>query len=295
MSAYRVAGGSTNKRQIGPLEVSEIGLGACLLSNEGRPDDAQAIATIRAALEAGVSLIDTADAYAVSEEDFGHNELLVRQALAGYGSGVADVLVATKGGHTRHGTAWGLNGEPEYLKRACRDSLRRLGVETIGLYQLHWPDPYVPYAESVGALRDLLDEGLVQMVGISNADASLISVALEVLGGRLAAVQNEFSISMRTSEAEVAMCAERQIAFLAYQPLGGRGAAAGLGTRHPVLQQLADDRGVSPQRVALAWLLAKSPNLIPIPGARRPSTILDSVKAAEILLTAQEIEALDRL
>lgn len=288
-----MTGGPINKRLIGPLAVSEIGFGACLLSNEGRPDEAQAVATIHAALEAGVSLIDTADAYAISEDDFGHNELLVRRALSSYVSGADDVVVATKGGHTREGTAWGRNGDPAYLKRACRDSLRRLGVESIGLYQLHWPDPHVAYADSVGALRDLLDEGLVQMVGISNADVSLIAVAQEVLGGRLSSVQNELSISVRSSEAEVAICAEQGVAFLAYQPLGGRGGAAGLGTRHHVLQQLADEHGASPQRIALAWLLAKSPNVIPIPGARRPATITDSLKAVEIRLTRQEIETLD--
>ncbi len=282
-----------NKRRIGTVSVGEIGLGACLLSNEGRPDQAQAVATIHAALEGGVTLVDTADAYAISNADFGHNEVLVRRALESYGAGAGDVLVATKGGHTRHGVAWGRNGEPEYLKQACRDSRRRLGVEAIGLYQLHWPDPRVPYAESIGALRDLLDEGLVQMVGISNADASQIGVALEVLGGRLASVQNELSISVRAGEAEMAICAAHDIAFLAYQPLAGRDAAAGLGRRHSHLQQIADERGVSPQRVAIAWLLAKSPNVIPIPGARRPETIMDSLQAAEIRLTPREMDALD--
>jgi len=280
-------------RRIGSMQVSELGFGACLLSNEGRPDQALAIATIHAALDLGVTLIDTADAYALSDEDFGHNELLVRRALSSYGSGAGEVLVATKGGHTREGTAWGIDGRPERLKRACRESLRRLGVEAIGLYQLHWPDPAVPYAESVGALRDLLDDGLVQMVGISNADSSLIAVALDVLGGRLASVQNELSISARESESEAALCAERGVAFLAYQPLGGRALASGLGARHPLLKQVADRHGLSPQRVALAWLLAKAPTLIPIPGARRPATIVDSLLAETTVLTPDDIEMLD--
>ena len=234
-------------RRIGAVRVSEIGLGACLLSNEGRPDEAGAIATIHAALDLGVSLIDTADAYALSEEDFGHNELLVRQALSSYGLTARDVLVATKGGHTREGTAWGIDGRPDYLKRACRESLRRLGVEAIGLYQLHWPDPAVPFAESVGALRDLLDDGLIQMAGISNADSSHIAIALDVLGSRLASVQNELSISARASEPEAALCSERGIAFLAYQPLGGRTGASGLGRRHPTLERVGEGaRGVGP-------------------------------------------------
>jgi aryl-alcohol dehydrogenase-like predicted oxidoreductase len=280
-------------RRIGTVRVSEIGLGACLLSNEGRPDEAQAIATIHAALDAGVSLIDTADAYAVSERDFGHNELLVRRALSSYGSGAGAVLVATKGGHIRQGTTWGRNGDPAYLKRACRASLRRLGVDAIGLYQLHWPDPAVPYADSVGALRELLDEGLIQMAGVSNADSGLIAIALEVLAGRLASVQNELSISARSGEAEAQTCAERGVAFLAYQPLGGRGAAAGLAEHHRGLAEVAGAHAVSPQRIALAWLLAKGPNVIPIPGARRPATILDSLQAAEIRLTPEEKARLD--
>jgi aryl-alcohol dehydrogenase-like predicted oxidoreductase len=283
------------QRRVGTRTVGEIGLGACLLSNEGRPEQTQAINTIHAALDSGVTLIDTADAYALSDEDFGHNELLVRQALATYGSGSGDVLVATKGGHTRPGgTAWGIDGSPEHLKRACRESLRRLGVTAIGLYQLHWPDPRVPYAESVGALGELVDEGLIEMVGISNADVALIAVAIEVLGGRLASVQNELSVSVRSSLAEVAFCAQRGVAFLAYQPLGGRAAAGGLGTRHPELQHIADARGVSAQCVALAWLLAKSPCLIPIPGARRPSSATDSARAGTVALTPAEVELIDR-
>ena len=274
--------------------MSEIGLGACLLSNEGRPDEAGAIATIHAALDLGVSLIDTADAYALSEEDFGHNELLVRQALSSYGLTARDVLVATKGGHTREGTAWGIDGRPDYLKRACRESLRRLGVEAIGLYQLHWPDPAVPFAESVGALRDLLDDGLIQMAGISNADSSHIAIALDVLGSRLASVQNELSISARASEPEAALCSERGIAFLAYQPLGGRTGASGLGRRHPTLERVAKGHAVSAQRIALAWLLAKSPNLIPIPGARRPATIMDSLLAETVVLTPAEVAIIDQ-
>jgi aryl-alcohol dehydrogenase-like predicted oxidoreductase len=282
------------QRFVGAANVGEIGLGACLLSNEGRPDDSQAVATVHAALEAGATLIDTADAYALSEEDFGHNELLVRRALASYGAGTGDVLVATKGGHTRRGTTWGLNGDPEYLKQACRESLRRLGVGSIGLYQLHWPDPAVPYAESVGALRDLLDEGLIEMAGVSNADCTQIGIAIEVLGGHLASVQNELSLSVRSSAPELALCAGRGITFLAYQPLGGRAAAGGLGARHRNLREVADRHGVSPQRVAIAWLLAKAPNVIPIPGARRPATIVDSLQASALRLTPEELELLER-
>src|SRR4051794_15527768 len=156
---------------VGRVSVGAIGLGAMPLSTkEDRPPREVAIATVHAALDAGVTLIDTADAYARDEGEFGHNESLVAEALASYGRGSGDVLVATKGGHTRRGSDWELDGSPAYLRRACEGSLKRLGVEAIGLYQFHRPDPATPWEESMGALRSLFDDGLVRMVGISNAN-----------------------------------------------------------------------------------------------------------------------------
>jgi aryl-alcohol dehydrogenase-like predicted oxidoreductase len=156
-------------RRIGDVEVSAIGLGGMPMSIEGRPDEARSLATIHAALDAGVTLIDTADAYHRDAHEVGHNETLIAKALASHDRG-GDVLVATKGGHLRPGDgSWTLDGSPRHLKEACEASLRRLGVEAIGLYQFHRPDPRVPYAESVGAVRDLLDEGKIRLAGISNA------------------------------------------------------------------------------------------------------------------------------
>ena len=161
---------------VGRVSVGAIGLGAMPLSTkEPRPSPADAEAMVHAALDAGVTLIDTADAYSHDEAEFGHNEELVANALRSYGR--ADVLVATKGGHTRHGTDWGLDGSPAYLRRACEASLRRLHVDAIGLYQFHRPDPATPWEESMGALRSLFDDGLVRMVGISNADIAQIDAA----------------------------------------------------------------------------------------------------------------------
>ena len=149
------------QRTLGNRSVSAIGLGGMPMSIEGRPDTDRSVATIHAALEAGVTIIDTADAYHLSAADVGHNESLIAKALSSYGSDTAGILVATKGGHLRPGDgSWTLNGRPEYLKEAAKASLKRLGGEAIDLYQYHRPDPEVPYEESVGALKDLLDEGV---------------------------------------------------------------------------------------------------------------------------------------
>ena len=280
-------------RRIGDVEVSAIGLGGMPMSIEGRPDEARSLATIHAALDAGVTLIDTADAYHQFADEVGHNETLIAKALASHDRG-ADVLVATKGGHLRPGDgSWTLNGSPAYLKEACEASLRRLGVEAIGLYQFHRPDPRVPYAESVGAVRELLDEGKIRMAGISNADPEQIRLANEILDGRLVSVQNQFSPAFRSSEPELDLCDELGIAFLPWSPLGGIARAGELGSAYAPFATIAEKHGVSPQRVCLAWMLAKSPVVVPIPGASRPETIRDSAAAPELTLSAEEIAELD--
>jgi aryl-alcohol dehydrogenase-like predicted oxidoreductase len=202
--------------------VSAVGLGEMPLSIEGRPDRTRAINTIHASLDAGVTIIDTADAYALNTEEHGHGERLVAKALATYGRSTDHILVATKGGHRRPGDgSWTVHGDPGYIKRACDLSLIALGVESIGLYQYHRPDPDVPYAESVGALADLLDAGKIQMAGISNATVAQIDEAQEVLGGRLVSVQNEFSPRFRSSEGELEHCESIGVAFIPWSPLGG--------------------------------------------------------------------------
>lgn len=282
-----------HSRRIGDVEVSAIGLGAMPMSIEGRPDEERSLATIHAALDAGVTLIDTADAYHRDADEAGHNETLIAKALASHDRG-RDVLVATKGGHLRPGDGrWTLDGSPRHLKAACEESLRRLGVEAIGLYQFHRPDPRVPYAESVGAIRDLLDEGKIRMAGISNANPERIRQANEILGGRLVSVQNQFSPAFRSSEPELRLCDELGIAFLPWSPLGGIAKAGELGSGHASFARIAEARGVSPQRVCLAWMLAKSPVVVPIPGASRPETIRDSLAATDLVLTAGELAELD--
>ncbi len=282
------------QRTIGKFQVSAIGLGGMPMSIEGRPDRARSIATIHAALEAGVTLIDTADAYHLHANEVGHNESVIAEALSSFGGDTSGVLVATKGGHLRPGDgSWTVNGRPEYLKQACEASLKRLGVEAIGLYQYHRPDPQVPYADAVGAIRDLLDEGKIRMAGISNADPDQIPLAQDILGGRLVSVQNQFSPAFRSSEPELELCAELGIAFLPWSPLGGIGRAGGLGDRFAAFQQIAEAHGVSPQRVCLAWHLAKAPVVIPIPGASRPASVQDSAQAVDLNLSAEELRLLD--
>ncbi|WP_329107891.1 aldo/keto reductase [Micromonospora sp. NBC_01699] len=281
-------------RRIGAVEVSAIGLGAMPMSIEGRPEDeSRSIRTIHAALDAGVTLIDTANAYHQYADEVGHNESLIARALCSYGGDTSDVLVATKGGMYRPGDGnWLTNGRPEHLRAACEASLKRLGVDSIGLYQHHRPDPSVPYADSVGAVRDLLDEGKIQMAGISNANPDQIRQAQEILGGRLVSVQNQFSPAFRSSEPELLLCDELGIAFLPWSPLGGIAQAAELGSRFQPFADVAASRGVSPQQICLAWHLAQSPVVIPIPGASRPESILDSVAASALTLDDDELAAL---
>jgi aryl-alcohol dehydrogenase-like predicted oxidoreductase len=281
------------RRRIGDREVGAIGLGAMPLSVEGRPDEQRALATVAAALEAGVTLIDTADAYSLGLEDFGAGEEITARLLGRLGTAREDVVVATKGGHTRtEDGGWERDGRPEYLVHAAEQSLRRLGGDALDLFQFHRPDPEVPYAESLGGLREVVDRGIARAVGISNADAGQIRLAREVIGDGFVAVQNELSPRFRSSEPEVELCDQLGLAFLAWSPLGGIGNAADLGRDHAAFAEVAKRRGVSPQQVCLAWLLAKAGAVIPIPGASRPATIRDSAAAAGLELTPDELRRL---
>lgn len=282
-----------DQRHIGDRKVGAIGLGGMPMSVREHNDESLGIRTIHAALDAGVTLIDTADAYSWDEESFGHNEELIAKALREYGAGADEPVVATKGGHTRRGREWELDGRPEYLRTACEGSLRRLGVEAIGLYQHHRPDPKLDYAETIGGLKALLDDGLIVRAGISNANPEQIRLAHEILGDGLAAVQNEFSPRFRSSQPELDLCTELGIAFLPWSPLGGMSEAGELGDRFHAFAEVAAEHGVSPQQVALAWALSKSPVVVPIPGASRVESVQDSVAAVELRLTEEELARLD--
>jgi len=282
-------------RTIGTTTVSAIGLGGMPMSIEGRPDRDRSVATIHAALDAGITFFDTADAYHLKADEVGHNESLIAEALASWGGDTSDVLVATKGGHLRPGDgSWTIDSSPAHLREAADASLDRLGVDAIGLYQLHRPDEKVPYAESVGVLRDLLDAGKIRMAGISNADPAQIREAQEVLGGRLVSVQNQYSPAYLSSKPELELCDELGIAFLPWSPLGGISKASDLGSTYDAFQHVADAHGVSPQQVTLAWMLQTSPVVVPIPGSSRPETTQASAQAADLTLTPDEMARLDQ-
>lgn len=283
---------------VGRVEVGAIGLGLMTFDQTGTQPRQQLADTVRAALDAGVTLFDTADAYGPGEEKGadaqGANELLIASLLDELG--VRDrVVLATKGGHTRTGGGgWSTDSSPEHLRAAVDASLGRLGVDRIALWQHHRPDPKVSYDDVIGTLKEIADSGKVAMIGLSNANPDQIRAAHAVLGDSLVSVQNQFSPAFRSSRPEIDVCAELGLAFLPWSPLGGLGDAKELAAKHPAFAEVARDRGVSPQQVALAWELAQSPVVVPIPGAKRPQSIIDSAAAADLELTDEELAALDK-
>ena len=285
-------------RMIGKHEVGAIGLGLMTFDQTGTQPREQLLDTVRAALDAGVTLFDSADAYGPGDElgpdTQGANETLIAALLDELG--VRDrVLLATKGGHVRLGddARWDLDSSATHLKQAVDDSLRRLGVDRIALWQHHRPDPKVDYAEVIDTLKEISDSGKVEMVGLSNANPEQIRLGKSVLGDALVSVQNQFSPAFRSSRPEIDVCQELGLAFLPWSPLGGLSSAKDLGDKHRAFAEVADERGVSPQQVTLAWHLAQSPCVIPIPGAKRPSSIIDSAAAADLELTDEELARLD--
>lgn len=286
------------QRILAGRQVSAIGLGAMPLSmnnDKQIPSLEDAVATVHAALDAGVTLIDTADIYAPAWKEMGHNERIVAEALRTWDGDASSIFVATKGGITRsEGEVWGRDGSEAYLRSAVERSLEILGVDRIELYQYHRPDRWLVYGDVMKALAALQADGLVRAVGISNASVEEIEIALEVLGeGNLASVQNEFSPKHPGSIDELRFCGEHGIAFLPWSPLGGTGGGArSVGDRFSVFREVGDAHGVSPQQAVLAWELALAPTVIPIPGARRAASIVDSAKAADLDLEADEVSRL---
>ena len=283
------------KRQIGRtgISVHAIGFGAWPLSNVNRPSEEQALEVIARAVEAGVELIDTADSYCLDDDDFGHNERLIRKALDAIG--VSDeVTVATKVGNVRPGGAWVTRGHPEHIRAACERSLERLGVETITLYQLHAPDPKVPLEDTVGAMRDLQEAGKVAHIGMSNLDLDQLERAQRE--ARIETLQNQCNPWVRgdVDSGLVARCREMGVTYVAWYPVGGE-----IGHRacasHPVLKDLAAKYEASPYQLLLAWLLGLGDHVLPIPGATRVASIQDSAKAAGLRVEPADLEAIGSL
>jgi pyridoxine 4-dehydrogenase len=269
---------------LGELSVTRLGFGTMSLTGSGvwgEPRDrAEARRVLSRAVELGVDVIDTADSYgpAVAEQ-------LVAEALHPY----EGVVVATKAGLTRQGPGrWGRNGRPEYLRAACDESLRRLRVERIDLFQLHAVDPAVPVEESVGALAQLRAEGKIRHVGVCNVDADQLERALAV--EPVVSVQNRFSLADRSSEEVLRICERRGLAFVAWAPLA-KGSLTG---RHDVLEPLAAERGATAGQVALAWILATSPATVPIPGTASVAHLEENAGAPEVELSPADLERLER-
>jgi len=271
--------------------VSAVGYGGMHLSVKDRPPEQQAIRVLHAVLDAGVTLVDTADVYCLDDSEIGHNERLIARALRTRPSDRDQIVVATKGGLRRPGGRWEVDGRPEQLRSACHRSLEALGLERIDLYQLHAPDPQVPLAESVGALANLQREGKVRWIGLSNVSVAEIRQAETV--ARITTVQNRLNPFFREAlvEGVVEYCTGQGIGFLAYSPVGGGRLNRKL-PAHPVLRPMAGRLGVSPHAVVLAWVLARAPNVLVIPSARTVEHALDSVTAANLELSEADLSAI---
>jgi aryl-alcohol dehydrogenase-like predicted oxidoreductase len=263
------------------------------LSIEGRPPEAQGIRVIHAALDAGMTLIDTADVYCLDDSDLGHNERLIAAALASWRGRREHVVVATKGGLTRPHGRWERNGRPAHLRQACERSLNALGVDRIDLYQLHAPDPAVPFEDTVGALADLAREGKIRWVGLSNVSIQQVRAAESVVS--IATVQNRLNPFFRESIADgvVDYCGRRRIGFLAYSPTGGGRLNLKLPS-HPVLGPMAKELGVTAHQIVLAWVLGQGRSVIAIPSARKVEHVEDSARAADLALSVADFDAITR-
>lgn len=272
--------------------VSAVGFGGMPLSTTGRPDPATALGVIHAALDAGVTLIDTADVYCLDHRDIGHNERLVSKALATWPGPTDHVIVATKGGMIRPHGSWERDGRPEHLRAACENSLKALGRDRIDLYQLHAPDPYVEFEDSVGELVELQRQGKIRWIGLSNVSVDQIRHARGI--GEIATVQNRLNPFFREAieSGVVAHCASEGLGFLAYSPVGGGRLNKKL-PDHPALQPIAEAHGATPHEVVIAWVRAQGVTVIPIPGARTEPHVRSSARSAELDLSQDEIRAIN--
>lgn len=267
---------------LGDLTVNRLGFGAMRLCGEsawGRPrDQAHVNRVLHRAIELGVNLIDTADSYGPET-----NESLISEALYPYPPGL---VIATKGGLVRPDRrSWVQNGRPDHLRHAVEGSLQRLRLERIDLYQLHAPDPNVPFSESVGALADLQRTGKIRHLGISNVTVAQLELARAITP--ILSVQNMYNLRNRTSEDVLAACERLGIAFLPWYPLGGK-----RGLKALRIKQVAARHGLTHAALSLAWLLAKSPVVLPIPGTRSLDHLEDNVRAAALRLAPEDLDDL---
>ncbi|MBW4609916.1 MAG: aldo/keto reductase [Hassallia sp. WJT32-NPBG1] len=274
--------------------VSAIALGGMPMSLSSRPPESESLQVIHRALDLGVTFIDTADSYCKDEPDKHHNEKLIHKALQTYNGDASNVIVATKGGLMRPQGSWTRNGNPEHLRKTIRESFEALGGnKPIDVWQYHAPDPDYTIEEALKPAKEAVESGLIRFVGVSNFSVEQIKQARDVV--EIVSVQNQYSPWYRQPEKDGVLkyCEQEQLTFLPWSPFGGS-------RRHSDLQdikaiaQLAKEKGVSVYCIVLAWLRSKSPSILPIPGASKVSSIEDSVRAADVKLSDDEVQKIDR-
>ncbi len=282
-------------RNLGPFDTTAIGLGEMPLTIENNLGPAKGVETIHAALDAGCRQIDTAWAYYCSGGEEQTGEKLIREAMSSWKGPKDEVLIATKVGHYRNFTdgkpTWDVDGSPENLIKCAKESAYELGVDTIDLLYLHRPDPKIPYGESIEAMKEIYDAGIAQTLGVSNASIEQMDIAQEILGDALVAVQNQYSPIYLETQDTLEHAARIGISFVCWSPLGGFRKPKDE-TKFDPFRKIAEAHGVSYQQVVLAWELAKDDHVFVIPGAHRPETILDSLKAGDLKLTPEELQML---
>lgn len=275
------------------IRVNEIGYGAMHLSIDAnlRPSEEESITLLQGIVdELNVDFIDTADAYCIADTEAGHNERLIAKALQGERR--ERTFIATKGGSVRPEGRWERNGRPEHLRSACEASLKALNTDRIDLYQLHAPDPNVPLQESIGMLNDLQHEGKIRFIGVSNFTLEQLHVATQE--ANITSLQNQYSaMNKRTQDEIIDYCTEHSITYIPWNPVGGRGNAPKIGTLFATLEEIANVHGSTPHTVALAWLLHRSPVMLPIPGTRKLEHAAQNITATDLELSTEEIEQLN--
>lgn len=276
------------------VQVSAMGLGAMPLSIQGRPTQEQALAVLHRAIDLGVTLIDTADSYCLDESDKHHNERLIARALAEHPKG-REVKVATKGGLLRPQGDWTVCGDPKHLRKTIRESHQALGGEgPIFLWQWHAPDDQYPLEESLRPVAEALQEGLIRYVGLSNVNVEEIERARKILP--IVSIQNKYNPWHRRPEHDGVLkyCEDHRMSFLPWSPLGGSHRVKKL-PEIKGLAKIAAKLQVSPMRLVLAWMLAKSPAILPIPGATRMQSLEDSMQAVDLILSEDLLEQIDSI
>jgi aryl-alcohol dehydrogenase-like predicted oxidoreductase len=282
-----------NTRTLGKttIEVHPIGLGAMPLSLDDRPGVKQAESVIEAFVEKGGNFIDTANVYCHDETEIGHNEKLITRTLSKLNN-KNEIIIASKGGVERKGDDWLANGQPEFLRSSCEQSLKDLNTDSIFLYQLHAPDPNIPLTDSVGELLKLKNEGKIQHIGLSNVNLEQIKLSLSIT--EIMSVQNRCSLFDKRSftNGVIEFCEKNKITFIAHSPVGGHFQHKYL-TNNNLLLELAETHNATPYQIVISWLLNKNPSILPIPGASKVKSIVDSLKSIEVKLSKDERQLMD--